>query len=426
MTSTTRRKFISAISAASAATAGLVTFASRTPGFLLETAALGFEKAGAEKQSSAKPGERALVVIQLSGGNDGLNTIIPIADDLYRASRPSLAIDRNAALKIDAQTGFHPSLKGLAKLLEDRKLAILQGVGYPNPNRSHFESMDIWHTARLDLGKREAGWLGRAMDARHADLARAADPPALHLGEEVQPLALAARETATPSIRSFDKFRLETGGDSQRRSAIQAASSVPRTTENNLLKFVQTRATSAWEVSRRIEQAAQEYKTPVKYPPTPLAEKLRHIAQLLDAGLATRIYYVTLDGFDTHSDQAAAHAGLLDQLSGALAAFTEDLHAHGQQDRVLTLVFSEFGRRVRENASRGTDHGAAAPVFLVGSRLKPGLIGRQPSLTDLDDGDLKFHTDFRQVYAALLEKWLGWPAAPILGEGFFPADMLTV
>ncbi|HEX5104069.1 MAG TPA: DUF1501 domain-containing protein, partial [Pirellulaceae bacterium] len=227
------------------------------------------------------------------------------------------------------------------------------------------------------------------------------------------------------SIRSLDQFKLETGGDANRRAAIQSAAAAPRAAENDLLKFVQTRTTSALEVSRRIESSGQSYKTSVAYPGTPLAEKLKRIAQLIDAGLATRVYYVALDGFDTHSDQAAAHSGLLQQLGGALAAFAEDLQAHGQLDRVTTLVFSEFGRRVNENASRGTDHGAAAPVFLVGDRVKSGLIGKHPSFADLEDGDLKFHTDFRAVYAALLQNWLGWPSSPILGDDFKPADVLT-
>jgi uncharacterized protein (DUF1501 family) len=178
------------------------------------------------------------------------------------------------------------------------------------------------------------------------------------------------------------------------------------------------------EVSRRIEASGQAYRTPVNYPSTPLGNKLKQIAQLIDAGLATRVYYVTLDGFDTHSDQAAAHAGLLDQLGGALAAFAEDLQAHAQLGRVMTLVFSEFGRRVEENASRGTDHGAAAPVFLMGSRVQSGLIGKQPRLDQLQDGDVKFQIDFRGMYATLLEQWLGWPAGPVLGEGFAPVDVL--
>lgn len=415
MQSTSRRKFLTAISAAaSAASAGLVSLAPRAPGFLLESAALGADQ----------PGERILVVVQLSGGNDGLNTVVPYTDETYRRRRPSLALDGGQVLKIDGSLGLHPNLKGLARLLESRQLAIVQGVGYPNPNRSHFESMDIWHAAQTQPKERQLGWLGRAFDMHKSTLGLTADPPALHLGEETQPLALAARDVPSPSIRALTQFRLETGRDDHQRSAIQAAVSGPRSTDNELLKFVQTRLTSAMEVSRRIEASAQTYKTSVAYPATPLAEKLKRVAQLIDAGLSTRVYYVTLDGFDTHSDQPAAHAGLMLQLGGALAAFAEDLQAHSQLDRVLTLVFSEFGRRVEENASRGTDHGAAAPVFLVGSRVQSGLIGKHPRLDDLADGDLKFQLDFRAVYAALLTQWLGWPAAPILGAGFAPADVL--
>ena len=415
MHSTSRRKFLAAVSAAAAATSsGLIPLTARVPGFLLESAAYG----------AARPGERILVVVQLSGGNDGLNTVIPYTDEIYRKKRPSLAVGDGGVLKIGGGMGLHPSLSGFNTLLENRQLAILQGIGYPNPNRSHFESMDIWHSARTQADQRKLGWLGRAFDGRAAEFATAGDPPAMHLGEEVQPLALTSRDVPSPSIRSLDQFKLETGGNDQLRTAIQTAASAPRAGSNDLLKFVQTRTTSALEVSRRIEASGQNYKTTVAYPGTPLAEKLKRIAQLIDAGLGTRVYYVALDGFDTHSDQAAAHAGLLQQLGGAVAAFTEDLQAHGQLDRVATLVFSEFGRRVEENASRGTDHGAAAPVFVIGNQVRSGLIGKHPSFTDLEDGDVKFHTDFRAVYAALLENWLGWPSAPILGDGFKPADIL--
>jgi uncharacterized protein (DUF1501 family) len=415
MSSTSRRKFLAAVSAAAAVTTtGLVPFSPRVPGFLLESAAYGAETKG----------ERILVVVQLSGGNDGLNTVVPYTDETYRKLRPSLAVGDGAVLKIDGQFGLHPNLSGFSTLLENRQLAILQGIGYPNPNRSHFESMDIWHSARTKADDRKLGWLGRAFDGRAAEFAAAGDPPAMHLGDEVQPLALTARDVPSPSIRSLDQFKLETGGDDKLRTAIQTAASAPRAGSNDLLKFVQTRTTSALEVSRRIEASGQNYKTSVAYPGTPLAEKLKRIAQLIDAGLGTRVYYVALDGFDTHSDQAAAHAGLLTQLGGALAAFAEDLQAHSHLDRVATLVFSEFGRRVDENASRGTDHGAAAPVFVVGNQVKSGLIGKHPSFTDLEDGDIRFHTDFRAVYAALLENWLGWPAAPVLGEEFKPVDLL--
>jgi uncharacterized protein (DUF1501 family) len=413
MQTTTRRKFLASISAATAA-GGIVSLSPLAPRFLCDAAAAGAEISG----------ERILVVVQLSGGNDGLNTVIPYKNEIYQRRRPSLAIGPDRVLKVQGDIGLHPSLTGLASLLENGQLAIMQGVGYPNPNRSHFESMDIWHSAHTQPHDRSAGWLGRAFDARRAQLAQSPDPPALHLGSENQPLALAARDVPSPSIRSLDQFRLDTGGSAEAREAIVAASRPPRPGASDLLKFVQTRTTAALEVSRRIEAAAQDYKTPVAYPASDLSQKLKRIAQLIDAGLATRVYYVALDGFDTHSDQRDAHANLLGTLGGALAAFAEDLAAHMHLDRVLSLVFSEFGRRVEENASRGTDHGAAAPLLLVGGRVRSGLVGEHPRLDDLADGDLKFHTDFRTVYSAVLEKWLGWPAAPLLGEGFPPADVL--
>ena len=410
-----RRRFLASVAAASTTT-GLVALAPQVPWFLADSAALGAD-AGAK-------GEKILVVVQLSGGNDGLNTIIPFKDERYIKARPSLKFDENSVLKIDADTGFHPSLKGFAKLLEGEQLSIVQGVGYPNPNRSHFESMDFWHTARTELGgDRTAGWIGRGLDSRQEDASRTPDPGALHLGDEVQPLALLARAVPVPSIRSLDQFKLELGNPNLRQS-IESAAAASRNEASDLLKFVQTRTTSALEVSRRIEAATKEYKTPVEYPGTPLAGKLKQAAQLIDAGLSTRVYYVALDGFDTHSQQADAHSGLLLQLGDALAAFAEDLQTHGHFDRVTTLVFSEFGRRLEENASQGTDHGAAAPVFLVGSKVKAGLVGKHPSTADLDDGDVKHAIDFRTIYSALLTQWLNWPSAAILGAEYQPAEVL--
>lgn len=413
MWNTSRRAFVSGVSTA-AIGSGLVSLSPLAPRFLLESAALGAER----------PGDNILVVVQLSGGNDGLNTIIPFKDENYRRLRSSLAIDKSQVLKIDDSHGFHPALGGLAKLLEAGRLGIVQGVGYPNPNRSHFESMDIWHTAHTKVDKRQGGWLGRALDSQKTQLGKLRDAAALHLGDEAQPLALVAREVAVPSIRSLDRFKLDTGNDPARRSMIETATQLPRSASSDLLKFVQTSSTAALAASERMEAAARRYKTSTAYPDTSLAGKLKSIAQLIDAGIGTRVYYVALDGFDTHSNQAAAHEGLLRQLGDAVSAFTADLVEHGHGDRVLTMIFSEFGRRVKANASRGTDHGAAAPLLLAGAKAKPGLIGKHPSLTDLDDGDLKHHTDFRSVYAALLEKWLGWPAGPVLGEMFEPLDVV--
>jgi uncharacterized protein (DUF1501 family) len=379
-------------------------------------------RAAAAQSGSAR--DSILVVLQLTGGNDGLNTVIPFRDESYRKARPKLAIPADQVLKIDDELGFHPSAQGLAELIEGGKLGIVQGVGYPDPNRSHFESMDIWHTCqRKGVPARATGWLGRYLDA--ASGKSSGDVAALHVGPEKQPLALAARNVSVPSLASPRRFQLEGGERRELQESIQALAGSGQPSTNELLGFLQTSTSSALSASERIGQALRNYDTPVAYPDNELAAKFKTIAQLIDAGIGTRVYYLELDGFDTHSQQAAAHAALLQQFSSSVRAFVEDISHHGHGDRVLVVAFSEFGRRVAENASQGTDHGAAAPMFLAGSRVRAGLVNRHPSLTDLDDGDVKFHTDFRQVYAALLESWLGWPSEPVLGGRFSPAEVLA-
>ena len=236
------------------------------------------------------------------------------------------------------------------------------------------------------------------------------DIPGLHLGSEEQPLALAARQVRVASVASLQQFRLSARTDTAvEAQLVELVHNLPTNeteTAGGLLDFVHSSSTAAWAASRRIEEVLRSANSRSPYPSSPLAEKLRVIAQLIGAEMQTRIYYVTLDGFDTHAQQPAAHAALLGQWSDALAAFLDDLAQMGHAERVLTFTFSEFGRRVRENASEGTDHGAAAPVFLAGAAVRPGVYGPHPSLTDLEDGDLRFHTDFRCVYATLLERWL--------------------
>lgn len=368
-------------------------------------------------------GETVLVVVQLSGGNDGLNTVIPFDDPLYRQNRPTLAVPAPDGLTIDNGLGFHPAARGLADLLENDQLAIVQGVGYPDPNHSHFESMDIWHTCQRKRKEspRKTGWLGRFLDGTST----AGDPAGLHLGSKKQPLALAAANTRVPSIRSLERFRLQGDEDHEVRQFVGSLAGDQPTGADDLLSFVQTSTTAALSASERVEAARRDYQTPVTYPEHALGHKLRTVAQLIDAGLRSRVYYVELDGFDTHSQQAAAHAALLGQLGDALSAFVEDVHHHGHGQRVLVMAFSEFGRRVKENASKGTDHGAAAPLFLAGERVKGGLHGARPDLTALEEGDLKFQTDFRRVYATVLENWLGVASNPVLGSDYRPLDVLN-
>jgi uncharacterized protein (DUF1501 family) len=406
----TRRSFLQSALGSSA----VISLGATAPAFFQQAIA---------GDSAAK--ETILVVVQLSGGNDGLNTVVPFEDPVYQQNRPTLAIRAADGLAIQDGLGFHPAARGLADLLEDDQLAIVQGVGYPNPNHSHFESMDIWHTCQRKRKEspRNTGWLGRYLD--DAAAATGGDPAGLHLGAEKQPLALAAETTRVPSISSLERFRLQDGADGDVSSTIGRLSRAARDSGDPLLSFIQTSTTAALDASRRVEQAQRDYQTPIEYPEHDLGTKLRTVAQLIDAGLKSRVYYVQLDGFDTHSQQAGAHAALLGRLGGAVSAFIKDVAHHGHGERVLVMAFSEFGRRVKENASEGTDHGAAAPLFLAGGKVRAGLHGQAVNLTDLQDGDLKFQTDFRRVYATVLDNWLGVPSQTILGAEHKPLDVLS-
>lgn len=365
--------------------------------------------------AEAASGEKVLVVVQLSGGNDGLNTVIPYADDAYEKNRIVLRIPKEQVLKLDPNVGLHPSLAGFRKLVEAGRLAIVQGIGYPNPDRSHFRSMDIWNTAKPEVEDKRDGWLGRCLDCSAS--AAGGDVPALHLGPGPSPLALASLKTAVPSIESLESFRLRADGGALPLSSLSKLAEARRPDAPGLLEFMRQSTLYAYASSQEVQEVLKQEREATGYPSFALAQKLKQIAQLIDAGLKTRIYYVSHDGFDTHSNQLGGHASLLGELSGAVSAFVDDLARRGQLDRVLVLCFSEFGRRVRENASQGTDHGTAAPVFLAGGLVQPGIIGAHPSLTDLDgEGDLKFHTDFRRLYATLLESWLDCPSEPVLGR----------
>lgn len=405
----TRREFLKTTLGAST----VVSFGTLPPSLLLNASA----------RESASKQENILVVVQLSGGNDGVNTVIPYRNSIYRKNRPTLAVAEQDILRIDGSLGFHPSARGLADLLENDQLCIAQGVGYPNPNRSHFESMDIWHTCRRKTDRREDGWLGRFLENRSSALRN--DTFALHLGPEKQPLALTARDVRVPSVRSLDEFRLREQKSEQLKSTIKELSASPSNSSDDLLGFVQSSTGTAIAAAERIESIGPDYRSSVTWPESGLGRKLKTVARLIASDLGTRIYYVTLDGFDTHSQQAGAHASLLKEFSAATAAFINDISAQGHGDRVTLFAFSEFGRRLKENASGGTDHGAAAPVFLAGNRVKPGLVGDFPSLTDLHDGDVKHHTDFRQIYATILENWLDTKSEPILGDSYKPVSVFS-
>jgi uncharacterized protein (DUF1501 family) len=386
----------------------------------------GFLDRSARAASGSKSNDRVLVVIQLVGGNDGINTVVPHKLDGYAKGRRALRLPSGQIHKISDEIGLHPSMGGMAKLVEDGRASIVQGVGYPNPDRSHFRSMEIWETAKLEYGALETGWLGRTLDANPA--AAGSDIAGLHVGTRALALALKAKKTDVPSLTTLEQYRLQLGGDvaSNRevRDALERVARLDRPASDPLLGFVRRSTLAAYDSSKKLEQLdKQQAGKKSNYPDFGLARRLELIAQIIKAGFGTRIYYTSLDGFDTHANQLGAHAALLNQLSDSIAAFHKDLSDAGQADRVALLTFSEFGRRVAENASAGTDHGAAAPLFVVGPVAKPGLVGAHPSFDDLDDGDLKHHTDFRRVYASLLEGWLGCPAAPVVGDGFKPLGL---
>jgi uncharacterized protein (DUF1501 family) len=406
--SPTRRDFLK--------TSSLVALGSTVPGFISRTAA--------EAPAADRPGARdtILVVIQLTGGNDGLNTVIPFRDENYARLRPTLRQPAAQVRRVTDDIGLHPAMTGLADLLHDQALCIVQGVGYPNPNQSHFRSMDIWQAAST-ARQLSDGWIGRALRA----IPGAAS---FHLAgaNEAAPLALTGAPVRVPTISSLEDYQVRlapvSGTDARWQREVIERSAAPAADQAGLLDFVRRTQVSTYASSRRLQEVGRRYQPRVPYPNTELANHLRTAAQLIDAGLGARLFYVALDGFDTHAAQAQAHANLLRQLSDAMTAFYRDLAARGHGNRILMMTFSEFGRRARENGSRGTDHGAAAPMLLVGGRVQPGLVGAHPSLTDLDAGNLRFHTDFRQVYAAVLDRWLGVPSRQVLGQEFHPVDIL--
>lgn len=397
-------------------TGSMVSWGLAAPGFLGRTALAA--------PAADKPGAKdtILVVIELTGGNDGLNTVVPYKDADYEKYRPTLKLSPGQLKKVNGELGLHPALSGLAELLEQGCLSIIQGVGYPNPSQSHFRSMDIWQAAGTAETLSE-GWLGKALKSLPG-------AQTFHLkgSNERAPLALDGAPVRVPSITTLADFQLQTSAASnadgkKQKAIIEGATKAGG--GNALLDFVSRTAANTYASSRRLQEIGKNYQPKAPYPNSPLANKLKLAAQLIDANLGARVFYVALENFDTHAGQAQPHANLLTQLSGAMTAFYKDLSARGHKDRVLLMTFSEFGRRAKENGSRGTDHGSAAPMFLVGGKVKAGPIGAHPSLANLEMGNLKHHTDFRQVYAAVLEKWLGVNSEAVLGGKYQPVDLFT-
>lgn len=363
-----------------------------------------------------------LIIIQLNGGNDGLNTVIPYGDGLYYDARPKLAVPEKDVLALNGQLGLHPKLTNFKKLYDAGKLAIVQGVGYPNANRSHFRSTDIWMTANPDTIEK-TGWLGRYLDESIARF-HGTKLPAANIGGTL-PLTLVGEKVVVPSIASLESYQFLTDArypqERERRLRLfQTANGQPF--ENIYLDYVAQTGIGAQQSADELQTAVKKYSSKVEYPNDPFAQSLRLIAQIIAGGIGTQILYVTIGGFDTHAEQNTArinHPVLLETIDQGLNAFYQDVTQLGAAENILMMTFSEFGRRVRENGSLGTDHGTAAPLFVLGSRVKPGLHGEHPSLKKLDDnGDLIYTVDFRSVYATILEDWLGADSQAILGKRF--------
>jgi uncharacterized protein (DUF1501 family) len=419
------------------------------PAFLANTfAALHADAADSATQISTGKDATILVVLQMAGGNDGLNTVVPYSNDFYHNARPKIGLSADKILKVSDDIGFHGALGGFKNLYDSGNLAVVQGVGYPNPNRSHFRSTEIWQTASDSDRIEKYGWLGRYFD----NACSGADPTVgVTIGNQL-PEAFFAKSPKGICFNNPQNYRFMANGDATEESykklnELEMSSPLPDDgsgdaansggsiamlpagmpmTGGRAVDFIERTALDAQVSSDEVRNIAARVQNKATYPNSPLANSLKLVAKLIGGGLPTRIYYVSQGGYDTHTNQLGSQQRLLQDLGDSTKAFVDDMKAQGNMQRVLVMTFSEFGRRVSENANGGTDHGAAAPMFIVGNKVKAGLLGQYPSLApqDLFQGDIKYNVDFRSVYAGILENWLKTKSAPILGKQFAPLQIV--
>jgi len=414
------------------------------PAFLANTfSALHSEAADSATQITTGKDASILVVLQMAGGNDGINTVVPFASDFYHRARPKLGLTAEQVLKLNGEIGLHGAMTGFKDLFDSGNLAVVQGVGYPNPNRSHFRSTEIWQTGSDSDKIEKYGWLGRYFD----NCCAGADPTVgVTIGSQLPEAFFAKTPTGIcfsnpQNYRFMANGRRAPGGEDLTEQAYEkmneadTSSTAPEDNSGGTIgalaagmpmqggkavDFIERMALDAQVSSDEVRKIADRVQNQATYPASQLGNSLKLVAKLIGGGLPTRIYYVSQGGYDTHVNQIPTQQRLLKDLGDSTKAFVDDLKAQGNLPRVLVMTFSEFGRRVTENANGGTDHGAAAPMFIVGNKVKAGLLGTYPSLApqDLFEGDIKYNVDFRNVYAGILESWLKVKSAPILGRQF--------
>jgi uncharacterized protein (DUF1501 family) len=338
-------------------------------------------------QSNLVIGEQCLIFIQLNGGNDGLNTYIPFEDPLYYDLRTKIALDKNSIIGRNKGMAFHPALKDFAAMQQNGDLTIIQNVGYPEPNRSHFRSQEVWQTASASDQYLTSGWLGRYLDFQCEEH----QPTAAVNFDSIDNLSLKGNEPNSITIKDPNRFKMRTNNDDS-----------VKLSDNPQLDFVRKIANSVSEGSNDIQKALAKSTSEISYPKTALGKNLEWIARLIKGNLNSKIYYTSQNGYDTHDNQINIHLRNLTELNDAVSSFYSELKKAKLLQNVTLVVFSEFGRRVRDNGN-GTDHGTAAPMFIIGGNSKGKIIGNNPNLADLDNGDLKYEIDFRSVYASLLQ-----------------------
>lgn len=414
----TRREFL-------AGGLGLIGLGTALPNFLINTALAA--------PSQARDSGRIVVALLLTGGHDGLSDVPPYGHEDYYRIRKATRIEEKEVLKLNHEVGLHPKLTGFRDLLDQRSFAVVLGTGYPTYNLSHFVARDYWEAARSGVETARpgaTGWLGRYLDVAYKDNK---DPKlSLSIGPYRTPLIITGAEHPGIGFSSPDSFRFTGERSAKGQALYRRLNELPPCGScGGEAQFVTQTAVHANTSSAEILELIGDYQGSAAYPDTEFGSYLQTIAGLINRGLSTRVYYAAqgtaiFGGYDTHAEQRPRHDRLMEELCQSVSAFYKDLAKHGNAGRVLTFTFSEFGRRVPENYSGGTDHGLAQPMFLFGPMVKPGVHGQQPSLTDLDEnGNLKTRVDFRQVYAAILERWLGTPSAPILGGTYAPLDCVT-